>query len=210
MSKHSQPTPSEQALSPQHQLFVDAYLACGFNATRAAIRAGYSKKTAYSQGPRLLKNVDVAAAVKKRLGESVMGVEEALARLSRQASADLADFYDIPEDPDTLPPADKAKRDADAMLAKMYPNAKDVVPDPNAPTLNLRKALDEGQTALIKSIKPGEYGWELTLVDSQSALDKILKVHGAYREQQQTAEALEMLRGVLLADLDEDADNDGD
>ena len=29
------------------------------NATQAAIRAGYSKKTAYSQGQRLLKNVEI-------------------------------------------------------------------------------------------------------------------------------------------------------
>lgn len=33
-------------------------------ARQAAIRAGYSKKTAYSQGQRLLKNVEAAAAIK--------------------------------------------------------------------------------------------------------------------------------------------------
>ena len=37
-----------------------------FNATEAAERAGYSKKTAYSIGGRLLKNVEV----KKRIDES--------------------------------------------------------------------------------------------------------------------------------------------
>ena len=192
-------------LTPKQQLFVECYFACGFNATKAAIRAGYSKTSAHNQGSRLIRNDEVSAAIKKRMSESVMSAEEALARLSRHASADLADFYDIPEDPKTLPPAEKAQREADAMLSKMYPNAKDVVPDPNAPVLNLRKALDDGCTALIKSIKPGEFGWELTLVDSQSALDKILRVHGAYREQQQTTEALDLLRGVLIDDLKIDA-----
>jgi|GEM_PF-6511294 len=33
------------------------------NATQAAIRAGYSEKTAYSQGQRLSKNVEVAEAI---------------------------------------------------------------------------------------------------------------------------------------------------
>ena len=36
------------------------------NATQAAIRAGYSAKTADVQGPRLLGNVGVAAAIKER------------------------------------------------------------------------------------------------------------------------------------------------
>lgn len=53
------------ALTPKQQRFVDAYLVEP-NATKAAIAAGYSKKTAYSAGGRLLKNVEVAAAVAKR------------------------------------------------------------------------------------------------------------------------------------------------
>lgn len=35
------------------------------NATKAAIRAGYSERTAKSQGQRLLTNVDIAAAIEK-------------------------------------------------------------------------------------------------------------------------------------------------
>lgn len=42
--------------------FVREYLV-DFNATQAAIRAGYSPKTAASQGSRLLTNAEVAAAV---------------------------------------------------------------------------------------------------------------------------------------------------
>lgn len=39
------------------------------NATQAAIRAGYSEKTAYSQGQRLLKNVEVQNALRERKNE---------------------------------------------------------------------------------------------------------------------------------------------
>lgn len=50
------------ALNIRQQRFVDAYL-LDPNATQAAIAAGYSEKTAYSAGPRLLENVEIAAAI---------------------------------------------------------------------------------------------------------------------------------------------------
>ena len=50
------------ALNDKQQRFVEEYLV-DFNATQAAIRAGYSAKTAEQQGCRLLRNVQVAAAV---------------------------------------------------------------------------------------------------------------------------------------------------
>ena len=54
------------ALNPKQKLFV-AYYAKTRNATRAAIKAGYSKETAYTQGPRLLANVQVKAAIDKAI-----------------------------------------------------------------------------------------------------------------------------------------------
>lgn len=44
-------------LSLKQQKFCEYYVASG-NATEAAKRAGYSEKTAYSQGQRMLKNVE--------------------------------------------------------------------------------------------------------------------------------------------------------
>lgn len=54
-----------RGLSPKQQRFVDEYLVDS-NATQAAIRAGYSAKTAEQQGSRLLRNVQVAAAIEER------------------------------------------------------------------------------------------------------------------------------------------------
>lgn len=51
-------------MNNRQQLFCEEYLK-DLNATKAAIRAGYSEKTAYSQGQRLLKNVEI----KNRLQE---------------------------------------------------------------------------------------------------------------------------------------------
>lgn len=50
-------------LTAKQQAFVEAY---DGNATQAALKAGYSPKTAYSQGQRLLKNVEVKAAIAAR------------------------------------------------------------------------------------------------------------------------------------------------
>lgn len=68
--------------------FVAEYLVDG-NATRAAQAAGYSKKTAYSAGGRLLKDVEIKqllveknAAINKKLEVSVERVRDELARLA--------------------------------------------------------------------------------------------------------------------------------
>lgn len=45
-------------LNERQKAFCEYYAATG-NATQAAVDAGYSRRTAYSQGQRLLKNVEV-------------------------------------------------------------------------------------------------------------------------------------------------------
>lgn len=52
-------------LSEQRKRFVDEYL-IDLNGTQAAIRAGYSPKTAQEQASRLLSNVMVRAEIEKR------------------------------------------------------------------------------------------------------------------------------------------------
>ena len=52
------------ALNDKQRRFVAEYL-IDLNATQAAIRAGYSKKTAGSQGQRLLTNVEIAVVVSR-------------------------------------------------------------------------------------------------------------------------------------------------
>lgn len=59
---------SETKLSDKQQRFCDEYLV-DLNATQAAIRAGYSERSAYSQGQRLLKHDEAKAYIKKRMEE---------------------------------------------------------------------------------------------------------------------------------------------
>lgn len=55
-------------LNDKQKLFYKEYLVDS-NATQAAIRAGYSKKTAYSQGQRLLKHVEGQNYLKELMAE---------------------------------------------------------------------------------------------------------------------------------------------
>lgn len=55
-------------LTPKQKIFVDEYLV-DLNATQAAIRAGYSPKTANEQGNRLLANVSVRTCIDQAMAE---------------------------------------------------------------------------------------------------------------------------------------------
>ena len=51
-------------MNQKQKAFATEYV-IDYNATQAAIRAGYSKKTAYSMGQRLLKNVEVKKMIQE-------------------------------------------------------------------------------------------------------------------------------------------------
>ncbi|WP_062264269.1 terminase small subunit [Endozoicomonas arenosclerae] len=56
-------------MNKKQESFVSEYLMSG-NATDAAIKAGYSKRSAYNQGHRLLMNNDeVSKAIVEKIGE---------------------------------------------------------------------------------------------------------------------------------------------
>lgn len=56
------------SLNDRQQRFVQEYCK-DFNATQAAIRAGYSEKTAGQQAHELLKNIEIAARIEERKEE---------------------------------------------------------------------------------------------------------------------------------------------
>lgn len=82
------------ALTKKRRVFVEEYLRC-WNAAEAARRAGYSERTARSQGQRLLTFVDVAAEIERRIQETAMSANEVLLRLAAQARGSIGDFVQI-------------------------------------------------------------------------------------------------------------------
>jgi phage terminase small subunit len=79
-------------LTAKQQRFVDEYL-IDLNATQAAIRAGYSAKTAYSIGDENLKKPEIAAAVQKamdsRAARTGITADRVLAELAKIGFADI-------------------------------------------------------------------------------------------------------------------------
>lgn len=84
-------------LTPKQELFCVEYLR-DRNATRAAIAAGYSEKTAYAQGSRLLRNVEVRRRVDARTEatyeEVKIDIQELIRDLNRIRKFDPRKLYD--------------------------------------------------------------------------------------------------------------------
>ena len=86
-------------MTTKQRLFSDHYLSNGFNATQAALSAGYSKKTAYSIGEQNLKKVEIKSYISKRVKELLSDTEMAslkiLKALDEIIDCDLGDYVQI-------------------------------------------------------------------------------------------------------------------
>lgn len=89
--------PPTAKLSPQQERFVQEYLTC-LNASKAAVRAGYSPKTAGRQGWDLLKHPEIARAVesaRQRVAEKTkVELERLVLEAMRIALVDIGDAFD--------------------------------------------------------------------------------------------------------------------
>lgn len=85
-------------LTPKQQRFVEEYL-IDLNATQAAIRSGYSERTANEQGARLLVNVSVQQAIQEQQSKRSERVQvDADYVLKRLIEIDQMDVLDIMDD----------------------------------------------------------------------------------------------------------------
>jgi len=93
--------PTKRKLTPKQTLFYKEYLV-DKNATQAALRAGYSKKTAYSMGHYLLKNVEIQKRIQKGLDRQAVRIEitadKVLQELAKIAFVNPHALYDENED----------------------------------------------------------------------------------------------------------------
>ena len=78
-------------LTDKQHAFVEHYLR-HWNATKAALDAGYSPKTARAIGSENLTKPDIAAAIQARLAELKMSADEVLIRLADHARGSLEPF----------------------------------------------------------------------------------------------------------------------
>lgn len=85
-------------LNKRQRDFADEYIISG-NATQSAIKAGYSEKTARSQGQRLLTNVDIKNYIEYRLeiiqNEKILTQTEILVMLSEIARGNIPEIKEV-------------------------------------------------------------------------------------------------------------------
>jgi phage terminase small subunit len=113
---------SKAELTPKQKLFVAEYLK-DLNATQAAIRAGYSPKTAEQQGHQLLKKPSVSQAVgakaEKRLEKLDISAERILEELAKLAFANMADYITITKEGEAFVDLSKLTREQAAAIQEI-------------------------------------------------------------------------------------------
>lgn len=109
-------------LTPKQQRFVDEYL-IDPNATKAAVRAGYSAKTAGQGGAQLLKNSKVFAAIKARQakigGKLEVTAERIKAELALLGFANMLDYTRVNTNGDLVGDLSALSRDQAAALSEV-------------------------------------------------------------------------------------------
>jgi|LDZU01.1.fsa_nt_gi PBSX family phage terminase large subunit len=78
----------------KQRLFVEYYLQC-WNATEAALKAGYSERSAGSIGGENLKKPEIAAEIQRRIDEIAMSADEVIQAIGEIGRASIEDLMDI-------------------------------------------------------------------------------------------------------------------
>ena len=109
-------------LTPKQQMFCKEYL-IDLNATQAAIRAGYSAKTAEWIGPQLLGKSHVAAEIQDKMDKRAAKIEitadKVLQEIAKMAFANVQDLYD---EHGILKPISELPRDVAAAVQSVKVN----------------------------------------------------------------------------------------
>ena len=163
-------------LNEKQKRFVSEYI-IDLNAKQAAIRAGYSPKTAEVQASRLLSLVKVQAEISKAMEDrgkrTGITQDRVLAELSAIAFAKATDYVEVD----------------DVGSVKIKPTAE----------------LTDEQKKAIASIKEGANGIEIKLTDKTKALEMLSRHLGLFNDKLNVnVEAIEIIEDI--GDLESDGD----
>jgi phage terminase small subunit len=164
------------ALTDKQKRFCEEYL-IDLNATQAAIRAGYSPKTAEQTASRLLRNVKVQEYIAKRQKELSRSTEITQERVIKElaliAFSNNADYAHVVEK--------KMQVEADGALV-------DVLDKDGNPVMYrtvepvLTEELTEEQKRALAVIKKGRDGLEVKSCDKVKALELLGKHLGIFTD----------------------------
>lgn len=164
------------ALTPKQQRFCDEYL-IDLNATQAAIRAGYSEKTAYRTGADNLRKPQIEEYIAKRQKELSRSTEITQERVIKElaliAFSNNADYAHVVEK--------KMKAEVGGALV-------DVLDEDGKPVMYrtvepvLTEELTEEQKRALAVIKKGREGLEVKSCDKVKALELLGKHLGIFTD----------------------------
>ena len=156
-------------LNAKQKRFKDEYL-IDLNATQAAIRAGYAEKTAYSQGQRLLKNVEVMAQIEKAMAKRSERTEitqdMVLQELAKIAFGDIRKAVRWGANP-----IDETSENADPNGLGIYPVS--LVPSDE---------IDDDTAAAVSEVSLTQTGVKLKMYDKRAALVDVGKHLGMFTD----------------------------
>lgn len=167
-----------KALNPKQERFVAEYLV-DLNATQAAIRAGYSPKTAKEQGARLLTNVHIQKAVQERRQQhqanTGLTVERVLLEAMRLAFFDIRKLTDAEGNPIPINQLDDDTAAAIQGLELATERSRD----------------EDGSVTVVRKYK---------IADKNAAVERLFKHLGLFQkdnDQNNPAKALQALLDVV-------------
>lgn len=170
-------------LTPKQQRFVDEYL-IDLNATQAAIRAGYSPKTANRIAAENLSKPVIQAAIQQRQKKNETKLEISQERIIRElasiAFANGADFAEVVE---------VAGLELQTVKFKAT------------------KDLPAEKRAAIASIKSGSSGMEVKTYDKLKAMELLGKYLGYLNPAGDTAKATSLADAIMEAYTQRKEDN---
>jgi phage terminase small subunit len=167
-------------LTARQKRFVQEYL-CDLNATQAAIRAGYSKKTAGSVGHENLSKPEIAEAIQAAKAERSIRTEitadRTLHEVTRLALADIRELF-----------TESGKLRS---IVSLGDDIAAAVQSVKVVTRQGAETDDEGNREI-------EYVHEIKLADKNSALEKLMKHLGQYEQDNRQKGLLEGLNRETL------------
>lgn len=178
-------------LTDKQRLFC-LYYVKSFNATMAAIKAGYSKDTAYQIGYENLRKPEISAEIKRlkgRMQEDVyVSAIDVLNEYIKIAFSDITDFVSF------------GKREIQVDVDE---DGNPVTSEVNYVDFNDSKVIDG---TLISEVKQGRDGISIKLVDKMKALEKLEQYFDLFPDKFKRRieeEKLELAKMKLNAEEDE-------
>ena len=146
-------------LTLKQERFIQDYLLHG-NATRAAVNAGYSEKTAKVIGFENLTKPYIASEIEKRLKQRAMDKDEVLDRIADIARADMHEFLNLDVRGYPIFDFDKAERLGKLHLIKKFKVTKQGVEVQFYDKLHALELMAKHHALLTERIEEHLFTWQ--------------------------------------------------